>query len=65
MAVSNVDVCVWAYEGKLQLLKAAVEENINKVVEKRDSSERTALHWACSSGKADIVSFLLTNGAEV
>ncbi len=65
MAVSNVDVCVWAYEGRLQLLKSALEENLDKVIMKRDNSERTALHWACSSGKTDVVGFLITNGAEV
>ena len=65
MAVSNIEECVWAYEGRIQLLRAAAEENINRVVKKRDSSERTALHWACVSGKVDVVDFLITNGAEV
>jgi len=65
MAVSNVDECVWAYEGRIQLLRAIEEGKINRAVRKRDSSERTPLHWACVSGKADVVNFLLGNGAEV
>ena len=64
MAISNVDICDWAYEGKLQFLKTAVEGNPRKLTE-TDSSKRTALHWACSSGKADVVSFLIAKGAEV
>ena len=64
MAVSNLDLCVWAYEGKFGLVMKAVDENAEYLAE-RDSNERTALHWACASGKADIVSFLTVKGAEV
>ena len=63
-SISNVDFCNWAYEGKLNFVKTAVEAD-QTILSKRDSSRRTGLHWACSSGKTDVVNFLIAKGAEV
>ena len=62
--VSDVESCCWAYEGQTGRLRAALTENV-QLLQKRDSHHRTALHWACTSGKTDIVRMLLTLGAEV
>ncbi|KXS22457.1 26S proteasome non-ATPase regulatory subunit 10-like protein [Gonapodya prolifera JEL478] len=35
------------------------------LVRSRDEDERTALHWASSNGKSDLVTLLLERGAEV
>ena len=62
--VSNLDICNYAYEGRLHLLMVALEKNpglLNKV----DSNSRTALHWACSSGQKDVLVYLLDKGAKV
>lgn len=64
MAISEVSVCEWAYEGKLSLIRAAVEGDPNQV-SKTDSSKRSGLHWACSSGKKDVVDFFITKGSQV
>ncbi len=63
-SVSEVEICNYAYEGRLQLLIAVLDKN-PALLGKRDSNERTALHWACSSGHAEIVSYLLDKGAKV
>lgn len=61
---SDVEFCNWAYEGRLDLVKTALEQN-EGLLAKVDSSGRTGLHWACSSGKANIVGVLITKGAKV
>ena len=63
-AVSNVDVCNWAYEGSLDAIRAALSGNPGSVSAK-DSNKRTPLHWACSSGKTDVVELLVSRKAEV
>ncbi|KAJ3344227.1 hypothetical protein HDU93_000017 [Gonapodya sp. JEL0774] len=35
------------------------------LVRAKDDDERTALHWACSSGKPDLVTLLLEKGSDV
>lgn len=62
--VSELDVCNYAYEGRLKLLILAVDKDPT-LVGKRDSNQRTALHWACSSGQSEIAAYLLDKGAEV
>lgn len=62
--VSDVEVCCWAYEGETGRLRSALEDNA-KLLTKKDSHERTALHWACASGQTEIVKILLRLGAEV
>ena len=64
MAVSNVDFCNCAYEGKLQDVKTAVELD-EAILSKTDSNKRTGMHWACSSGRTDVVNFLISKGAQV
>lgn len=62
--VSNVDICNWAYEGSLDAVRTALSGNPGSVSAK-DSNKRTPLHWACSSGKTDVVEFLVSRKAEV
>ena len=62
--VSNVDVCNWAYEGSLDAIRAALAGNPN-LVNASDSNKRTPLHWACSSGKTDVVELLVSRKAQV
>ncbi len=62
--VSEVAICNYAYEGKLQLLIVALDKD-STLIGKRDSNKRTALHWACSSGQSEIAAYLLDKGAEV
>lgn len=62
--VSDVDVCNEAYEGKLSEIKRKVQAD-PKLVAITDKSERTPLHWACSSGQDGVVEFLLNQGAKV
>ena len=64
MAVSDVDVCCWAYEAQTRQLRSALAGNPG-LVNKKDSHERTALHWACVSGQTDIVKLLISLGVEV
>ena len=64
MAISEVSVCEWAYEGKLREIQAAVDADSTQVA-KTDSSQRSGLHWACSSGKNDVVKFFISKGAKV
>ena len=64
MSVSNETASVLAYEGRLADLSEYLQahpDNLNRP----DNDGRTPLHWACSSGKADIVTFLLHEGANV
>ena len=62
--VSDVEVCCWAYEGQTHRLRTALADDV-KLLQKRDSHHRTALHWACASGKTEIVRMLLKLGSEV
>ena len=62
MSVSDVELCNIAYEGKLSLVKKTVQEN-EGLVRQKDKNQRTALHWACSSGQHGVVDFLLNQGA--
>ena len=64
MEVSEVDVCNWAYEGKLRTIQEAVESGQN-LLTKTDTSKRCGLHWACSSGKRDVVDYFLAKGVNV
>ena len=64
MSVSDLDHCNWAYEGNLVQLKRAVREE-KKLLFAFDKNHRTALHWACSSGKTDVVDFLLAQDSQV
>ena len=64
MAISEVSVCEWAYEGELKAIKSAVEAD-PKLVLKTDSSKRSGLHWACSAGKKEVVDFFIAKGAQV
>ena len=64
MAVSEVDICNYAYEGRTELLRQSLEK-LPSAVNERDSSRRSALHWASSSGREDITTLLISKGAEV
>ena len=64
MSVSDLDLCSWAYDGNLTQLKKAVRED-KKLLLASDKNQRTALHWACSSGKGEVVDFLLAQDSEV
>ena len=64
MSVSDLDLCNSAYEGKLSLVKKAVQED-QGLVRKKDKNRRTALHWACSSGQDAVAEFLLNQGSKV
>lgn len=63
-SVSEVDICNFAFEGRLELVRASLDK-IPELVNKTDSSKRSALHWACSAGRDDVVRFLLSKGAQV
>ena len=62
--VSDVEVCCWAYEGHAGRLRTALAEDA-KLLQRTDCHHRTALHWACASGRTEIVRMLITLGAEV
>lgn len=64
VSVSDLEVCNLAYGGNLEELRGRLEEDPD-LIRRRDSNERTALHWACSSGQKEVVSYLLEAGAEV
>ena len=64
MSVSDLDHCNWAYEGNLTQLKKAIREE-KKLLLASDKNLRTALHWACSSGRDDVVDYLLAQDSEV
>ena len=52
-----------AHQGDLAKVRSFVEQGIS--VDSRDSEGRTALHYAAMQGKADVVEFLLSRGADV
>lgn len=62
--MSDVEFCNLAYDGRVAMLQASLEKD-NDLVRRRDSNKRTALHWACSSGRNEVVGVLLSKGAEV
>ena len=61
---SNVEFCQLAYDGNTNVLKEKMSANAG-LVNKTDQDGRTALHWASSAGKADVVDILLANNAKV
>lgn len=63
-SVSELDICNFAFEGRLELVRASLEKN-PELINKTDSSKRSALHWACSAGRDDVVRLLLSKGAQV
>lgn len=63
-AVSDLELCCLAYEAKIDKVKSVLVES-PELINKRDSHQRTALHWACVSGHIDIVKLLISHGAEV
>lgn len=64
MSVSDLEICNWSYEGDVKTIQAAVESD-GTLVSKTDSSLRTGLHWACSSGKMEVVNLFMAKGAKV
>ena len=62
--MSDVEFCNLAYDGRVAMLKASLEKD-GGLVRRRDANKRTALHWACSSGRNEVVGVLLSKGAEV
>ena len=63
-SVSELDICNFAFEGRLELVRASLEKS-PELINKTDSSKRSALHWACSAGRDDVVRLLLSKGAQV
>ena len=63
-SVSEVDICNFAFEGRLELVRASLDKS-PELINKTDSSKRSALHWACSGGRNDVVRLLLSKGAQV
>ncbi len=67
-SVSDLEICNLAYSGSLGDIRRLVEGNPDpsaRVLHQRDSSKRTALHWACSSGQKEVIGYLIYRGAEV
>ena len=64
MSVSDLNTCIYAYEGKLEELIQYLLKN-PEFVNKRDSNERAPIHWACSSGNTEIAQMLVSRGAEI
>jgi len=64
VAVSDLEFCNLAYDGRVAMLKASLEKD-GSLIRRRDANKRTALHWACSSGRNEVVEFLVNKGAEV
>jgi len=52
--VSNLELCNLAYGGHEAVVKLRLESEAG-LVDKKDISGRTALHWACVSKQFDIV----------
>ena len=52
--VSNLELCNLAYGGHEAMVKLRLGDE-PKLVDKTDTSGRTALHWACVSRQFDIV----------
>ena len=64
MTASDLDTCNFAYEGKLEQLINSIDKK-PEFLNKRDSNERSPIHWACSSGRRDVVEYLVEKQAEM
>ncbi|KAJ7036827.1 ankyrin repeat-containing domain protein [Mycena alexandri] len=53
-----------AQNNQLHVVRSLISEN-PKLINSLDVDERTALHWAASSGSTDIVRFLVDKQADV
>lgn len=62
--VSSLDVCNYAYTGRIENVKAILDRD-SAALHAKDSNKRTALHWACSAGQTEITSLLIESGANV
>ena len=54
-----------ATKGDLQAVKAAIAADPTVVDAEKPPNKKTALHYAAQNGHADVVAFLLDNGADV
>ena len=64
MSVSELDSCIYAYEGKLEDLTQLLTVR-PEFLNKRDINERAPIHWATSAGNTDVVKMLLEMEAEM
>ncbi|KAJ7895111.1 ankyrin repeat-containing domain protein [Mycena leptocephala] len=62
--MSSLSVHTAAQNNQLHVVRSLISEN-PKLMNALDVDERTALHWAASSGSVDIVRFLVDKQAEV
>ncbi|KAJ6553563.1 ankyrin repeat protein [Mycena vulgaris] len=60
----SLSVHTAAQNNQLHVIRSLISEN-PKLINSLDVDERTALHWAASSGSTDIVRFLIDKQAEV
>ncbi|CAH1794254.1 unnamed protein product, partial [Owenia fusiformis] len=58
------EVCKFAYDGQLGILKHKTEANSGLLTEK-DKNGRVPLHWACSGSHSDVVEFLLNQNVPI
>ncbi|XP_071796931.1 uncharacterized protein [Asterias amurensis] len=56
--MSDLEICRLAYEGDLRALTEQVEAD-KSIINKLDKSERTALHWAASGKRINVVRYIL------
>ncbi|KAJ7671446.1 ankyrin repeat-containing domain protein [Mycena polygramma] len=62
--MSSLSVHSAAQNNQLHVVRSLVSEN-PRLINALDADERTALHWAASSGSVDITRFLIDKKAEV
>jgi len=62
--MATKDKSIWqaAHEGDLQTVIEHIEKK-GKNIDSKDEDERTALHWAASAARLNVVSYLLEKGA--
>ena len=60
MSVSNNELCNLAYEGKTALFTMRREASPD-LIQLKDNSGRTALHWAAAARQVDIVLVISRN----